>query len=205
MYAQMRFLTPTYALHIVLAKAAILLSYCSSEADYEANPELNRNWVELATYHMKAALWHPDSHYRTTQERLEILYWCCIMRATVLAYARRQPNQLYLYAEREFAFELEMLLPSFGRERECPRYCDVATKSKMIDSFILFCELGRTLNQAILTQNEVVFPEACMNEVYGAIGGMNEDINAPVGGLNVQSLNLMLLNDFTSQICELGG
>jgi len=132
--------------HLVLSKTAILLSLWNPR---DAQTEANTFWVERANNNLTAAIPLFDRS-SANKVRLPILYWCCLIRNTLVAYAMRR--QYRYQPEGRELFTPEDAERNFGREAVSPVYLQPTVKRKMISLFVWTCQLCKILNSVMASQ-----------------------------------------------------
>lgn len=138
---------------VVLAKTALLLSFwCPPKTDIT----VTSLWIDRAIYHTKQFMrkMSNGTKHNLIPKRWSILYWTCISRNTLVSYATRRPNCLYI--EEQLLYDLEDVRSEFDREIVWHSFSSPEGKLRMVEDFVLLCKLSRRLYSILKSQRSML-------------------------------------------------
>ncbi|KFY93207.1 hypothetical protein V500_03820 [Pseudogymnoascus sp. VKM F-4518 (FW-2643)] len=135
---------------ISLARAAILLSFWSP---FSSEEQSNCYWVDQAFIHARVAILQEldYAHISVSSGRRKIIWWCCQLRDSMLAFALRRINRLHT----EPLTQLIVTPEDFGVESAEPCFMSPISKTLSIDNFIRQCELSRVMARIMMFQGKL--------------------------------------------------
>ncbi|KFY24481.1 hypothetical protein V493_05210 [Pseudogymnoascus sp. VKM F-4281 (FW-2241)] len=132
------------------ARAAILLSFWSP---FSAEEQSNFYWVDQAFIHARVAILQEldYAHISVSPGRRKIIWWCCQLRDSMLAFALRRINRLHT----EPLTQITVTPEDFGVESAEPCFMSPISKTLSIDNFIKQCELSRVMARIMMFQGKL--------------------------------------------------
>ncbi|KFY09083.1 hypothetical protein V492_05642 [Pseudogymnoascus sp. VKM F-4246] len=132
------------------ARAAILLSFWSP---FSAEEQSNSYWVDQAFIHARVAILQEldYAHISVSPGRRKIIWWCCQLRDSMLAFALRRINRLHT----EPLTQIIVTPDDFGVESAEPCFMSPISKTLSIDNFIKQCELSRVMARIMMFQGRL--------------------------------------------------
>ncbi|OBT92900.1 hypothetical protein VE01_08940 [Pseudogymnoascus verrucosus] len=132
------------------ARAAILLSFWSP---FSAEEQSNCYWVDQAFIHARVAILQEldYAHISVSPGRRKIIWWCCQLRDSMLAFALRRINRLHT----EPLTQIIVTPEDFGMESAEPCFMSPISKTLSIDNFIKQCELSRVMARIMMFQGRL--------------------------------------------------
>lgn len=153
MYHYTRFQAQSEVEESYLAKTSLLVSLWAPPKLEIAMVSL---WVDRALYHTRQYLEKYDP-ITTTPVPIgqDILYWCCIVRNSLISYVMRRPYRLHV--DGIPLCDPEDIRREFELEARHHNFCTSEAKLQMIDDFILLCKVTSCLYSILKSHQSLLF------------------------------------------------